>query len=423
MNRKDFDLDVITLFLFLLMVIIGWATIYAVSSATQNPDFLDLNTIHGRQLVWIGISLLAGLVIITLDHKFIEAVSYLGYAVSILLLILVLFIGKEVNGARSWIIVGGQAIQPSEFAKFTTILALAKFMSAQNFSFSNNKHLFTAAAIVLIPALVIIAQNDTGTALVFGSLIIVFIREGLNAIVPVVILIGGIIFMSTLLVQSAWLVSGVGLGFILLSFWITYNKRYLGKSIMFHLLALSFLCLVSFSTKYTIESLPTHQQNRVKVLFNPKEDPLGMGYNVIQSQIAIGSGGLYGKGYRKGTYTKYRFVPKQETDFIFCTVGEEAGWMGTTLVLGLLFVFLLRIRFVAENSKTHFSRIYGYGLLAIIFCHTIINIGMTIGLVPVIGIPLPFFSYGGSNLISTTLMVFVMINLYSSRIAVLGSKV
>ncbi|MDX2249359.1 MAG: rod shape-determining protein RodA [Bacteroidia bacterium] len=423
MNRKSFDFDIITLSLFLGLLLLGWMTIYAVSSAGDHTSLLDMSVTHGKQAMWIGLALVFAMIILSLDYQFIEAISYIAYGVSIALLIVVLVAGREINGAKSWLVFGGVQFQPSEFAKLATALALSRYMSRLNFSMNNLRQLTIAGMMVIVPALIVIFQNDTGSALVFASFMLVFFREGLNPLVPIILLLTGIVAVVTLgfgkLLVIAACIAGVGV----VSFLYFYNQRQWFRLLMVHVLAVGFLILLSVSVNTLVSKLQEHQQLRIKVLFDPNADPQGAGYNVIQSKIAIGSGGISGKGYLEGNYTKYKFVPKQVTDFIYCTIGEEYGWIGSSAVVILFFLLIWRIRFLAENSKTRFARIYGYSVLSIIFFHVMVNIGMTIGLMPVIGIPLPFFSYGGSSLLAFTALIFIMVNLYSYRISVLGSKI
>ena len=422
MNRKSFDFDLITLSLYVLLVFFGWVTIYAVTSATGTTDPFALNEEHGRQMMWFGISIVVGFIVLMLDIRFLEGISYFAYAAAIITLIVVLVIGKEVNGAKSWLIIGGLQFQPSEFAKVATAMALSRYMSSVSFSLSNPRQFLIAAGIVLLPALVIIGQNDTGSALVFGSFLFVFFREGLNPIIPIFIFLIGAVAIITLGVGDQLVTTGIILGFVFLSYVITFNRKQAIKSFALHIFAAAFFVGLSFSTDLIVSKMPQHQQNRIMVLFNPEIDPRGAGYNVIQSKIAIGSGGAVGKGFLQGNYTKYKFVPKQETDFIFCTIGEEYGWLGTTFVIMVFFALLARLRFMAESAKTRFARIYGYSVLSILFFHVMVNVGMTIGLVPVIGIPLPFFSYGGSSLLAFSVLLAIMVNLYSYRVSILGSK-
>lgn len=422
MQRKRIDVDWITTVLFITLVVAGWMTIYAVSSLDGDGLF-DGATNHGKQFMWMGISAVAAILILSLDNRFLEEISYIAYGASVLLLLSVFFIGTEVNGATSWLSVGGIRIQPAEFAKVTTAMALAKYMSSMNFNMSNLRHLLIAALMVIIPPIIIILQNDTGSALVFGSFIIMFYREGLSPLIPVMILLLAFVGLLTLGLGNQLIVISVLVGLAIFSFAIFYNKRIVSKLISAHVLALGFFIMVSFGTDLFVNRvLAEHQKTRIMVLFDPEIDPRGSGYNIIQSKIAIGSGGLIGKGFLEGNYTKAKFVPMQVTDFIFCTIGEEHGWMGSSFIILVFFALLWRVKFISENSKTRYTRIYGYGVISIIFFHLLINVGMTIGLVPVIGIPLPMFSYGGSSLLSFTILVFILINHYSYRINILGSK-
>ncbi|RMG71636.1 MAG: rod shape-determining protein RodA [Bacteroidetes bacterium] len=422
MNRKRLDFDALTILLYFGLVLLGWMTIYAVTSVNGDVWY-DFSTIHGKQLIWIGLGTLIGGIILSLDHRFLEALSYVFYAAAIALLVLVLVAGKEVNGAKSWLIIAGQPFQPSEFAKLATAMALAKYMSRMGFSMYDWKQFVVAAGIVLTPASIVILQNDTGSALVFGAFLIVFFREGLNPLVPLLLIFTGAVAIVTLWCGEPLYVSGGLAALGLISYRIVYERRSWLRLAVIHALAVLLFAGLSFSVDFIVGKLKPHQQIRIEVLFDPGKDPQGAGYNVIQSKIAIGSGGLTGKGYLQGKYTKYKFVPKQETDFIYCTIGEEWGWLGASFVLLLFLGLLGRVQFLAENAKTRYARIYGYSVLSIVFFHVLVNVGMTIGLVPVIGIPLPFFSYGGSSLLAFTVLIFILVNLYSYRASVLGSKV
>lgn len=424
MNRRSGDMDFITLFLMLGLALFGWLTIYAVSTGSEPGNLFDLSRNHGRQFVWILIATVVAVVIMALDSRFLEGISYLAYGFSLLLLIVVLFIGREVNGAKGWLVIGSVQFQPAELAKVGTAMALARLMSQLNFSLKNRRQLLTAAAIVLAPALVVILQNDTGSALVFGSLLIVFFREGLSPLVPIALVAVGATAIATLWSGNPLVVSValLALGFVAF-LWLARSQR--RKVGLFFMVMAAALLLAAFS--WSVDTivhkyLQPHQQNRIMVLFDPEVDPQGAGYNVKQSKIAIGSGGFWGKGFLEGNYTKYEFVPKQVTDFIYCTVGEERGWVGSVFLIGMFFLLLMRVRFIAENAKTRYARVYGYSVLSIVFFHVAINVGMTIGLAPVIGIPLPFFSYGGSSLLAFTVLITVLVNLYSFRSAVLGAK-
>lgn len=419
MNRKSFDFDWISILLYTLLVMGGWLAIFAVSSSSTLP-FWETN--HGKQLIWIVISLVVAIIILSLDNRFLEAISYIFYGFSILLLISVFIIGRKVNGATSWLAFGGVSLQPSEIAKVAVGMALAKYMNSLNFSLENKRNLAISAGIVLLPALITLLQNDTGSALVFGSLIIVFYREGLTPLIPLSGLLIIFICVLTLGLQNQLLTISILSGLTLITFFIIANKKDWTRWATIHSIALVLAIVLSFSTHFIVSKLQKHQQNRIMVLFNPQIDPMDTGYNVIQSKIAIGSGGLWGKGFLQGNYTKYKFVPKQVTDFIYCTVGEEGGWWGASLVILLFFSLIMRVRYLAENSKTKYARVYGYSVLSVLFFHVLINVGMAIGVIPVIGIPLPFYSYGGSSLLAFTVLLFILINHYSYRSTILGKK-
>ena len=403
--------------IYFALVIMGWLNIYAaVYDEEMEMGIFNVALNSGKQLIWIGTSILIIIVIMTVDFRFYDSFAYIIYGLVVFLLILVLFAGTKVAGSTSWFSIGGFRMQPSEFAKFATALGLAKYMSKVNFKLTNFNDIFITACIVAAPPLLIIIQGDTGTALVFGAFVIVLYREGLN---PTIILIGLIaiaLFVLTLIFNQISLIIGVLILGVLI---ILIGKK---KWQRIATVAAGMLIVISviWSVDYFVNDiLKPHQQNRIKALINPEEDPLGYGWNVTQSKIAIGSGGLLGKGYLQGTQTKFDFVPEQSTDFIFCTLGEEQGWVGTTVVI-ILFVFLLvRLVRIAERQKETFARVYGYSVASIIFIHFMVNVGMTIGLFPVIGIPLPLFSYGGSSLWAFTTLIFILLKIDAHRMQVL----
>jgi rod shape determining protein RodA len=333
------------------------------------------------------------------------------------MLISVLVLGAKVSGARSWFEIGPfLKIQPSEFAKFATAMAVARFISAPGFKFSKFSNVLTISAIVLTPMLLIILQPDTGTALIFTSFVLVFYREGLSPIVLVIGILFVVLFISTLFLDELYIILGIGL---LTAVIIGFTEKTFKKiSSVIFIAILAAGVTLSFNYFQT-NVLKPHHQKRIKVLINPDSDPLGDGWNVTQSKIAIGSGGLWGKGFLQGTQTKFDFVPEQSTDFIFCTLGEEQGFIGTSLVIILFMILILRIIYLSERQKSRFARVYGYGVASILFFHVMINIGMTIGLFPVIGIPLPFFSYGGSSLWAFSILLFVLLKLDAHRMQIL----
>jgi rod shape determining protein RodA len=329
---------------------------------------------------------------------------------------MVLFFGSEIAGSKSWFVMGPVRLQPSELAKFATALGIAKFFSSKTVRLDRLKDLITSASMVIVPMALIVLQGDAGTALVFTSFILVFYREGLNPLFLIIGISAAIIFVMTLLFNHIYILLGIA---ILATIVILFGKK-TPKRIMTIIGAAILVAGVVFSVDFVItDVLKPHQQNRIKALINPDADPLGYGWNVTQSKIAIGSGGKFGKGFLQGTQTKFDFVPEQSTDFIFCTIGEEHGWFGSFVLIGLFITLLLRIVFIAERQKASFARVYGYCVASIIFLHFGVNIGMTIGLFPVAGIPLPFFSYGGSSLWSFTILLFILIKLDAHRTQVL----
>lgn len=406
--------DWVTIAIYATLVLLGWANIFAsVYDESLNQSMFDLSLNSGRQLMFIGLSVVLIIGIMVVDLRFFEAVSWVIYAVILFLVFLVPFVGKEVGGNKAWLGVGSFGVQPSEFAKFATALVVARYVSSPLFKMDNLRQMASAFAIVLLPMALILLQKDWGTALVFSVFVLVFYREGLSPIPLLTGAAGAVIFLLTLLVpQHLYLHIGVAVVFILIGL---AGKKKLKRILGLAFSALIIMGLIESADYVLTDVLKPHQQNRIKALINPDADPLGYGWNVTQSKIAIGSGGFFGKGFLKGTQTKFDFVPEQDTDFIFCTIGEEQGWVGSLLVVGLFCGLFLRLLYLAERQKNRFSRIYIYSVVCILFFHFAVNIGMTIGLFPVIGIPLPFFSYGGSALMGFTILLFIAVKLDSHR--------
>lgn len=471
MNRHNElikNTDWISIFLYIVLVIIGWLNIYAADYNEQHSHIFDPSQEYGKQLIWIGVAFIVGFFIMLTDSKFFTAFSFGFYALVIGSLVAVLLLGVESKGARSWFDIAGVRFQPAEFGKFATCLAVANVMSRHNFHIMRFKSLLILGLILAIPVGLIILQNDTGSALVYSSFIFVFYREGLHGSIPLLCFIIIVIFIFTLLYPpivvtsliiggsliaflyyrqnkqefyflilyisgifallkfTAWLIEypigdekllTISFAFIsIVGIYFIYKRKM--RHIILVLLA-TWMCFgASFGVTEAFNHLKPHQQVRVNIALGIENDNMGAGYNVNQSKIAIGSGGLTGKGFLDGTLTKFNFVPEQSTDFIFCTVGEEWGFVGSAIVIGLFLFFILRIIALAERQRSLFSRIYGYGVASILFFHVAINIGMTIGLAPVIGIPLPFFSYGGSSLLSFTILVFIFFRLDANRLQV-----
>jgi rod shape determining protein RodA len=406
------NIDWATILTYLALVIIGWISIYSAVYDEAHKSIFDLDARYGKQLVWIGVSLLIALFILVIDPKFFSQTSYLWYGVFIVMLLAVLAVGSETKGAKSWFGVGDFGIQPSEFAKATTALALAKILSGIDVDMKNLKTKFAAITIVAIPMLLVLLQNDTGSALVFLVFVLVLFREGLSLSVLIFGAAMAILFVLSLVINPYVLISILFI--IAIVIWWLNRKRKL--SIWLCLGLFVFAAGVVLSVEYVYDNaLESHQKDRIEVLLGQKSDPKGVEYNVNQSKIAIGSGGLFGKGFLKGTQTKYNFVPEQDTDFIFCTIGEEWGFVGSVFVIGLYLSLMIRLVKMAERQRSKFSRVYGYCVTSILFAHFTVNIGMTIGLLPVIGIPLPFISYGGSSLMAFTLLLFIFIRQDASR--------
>ena len=413
------NIDWLSFVLYLALVLIGWLNIYAsVYEEGANMNIFNLSLNSGKQLLWIGGSLILFIIIMVIDYKFYESVSYLIYGIAIFILLLVLVYGRVVSGAKSWFAIGSMfRFQPSEFVKFATALAVARFIDRPGFKLGSLTSYLGIGALILLPALLIVLQPDLGTAIVFGSFIILLYREGLS---PYFILIGAtliLIFILTLFFNKIYILMGIGIISLIATGFAYRSVQRIGAILVVSILTAGIVMSVDFMLK---DVLKPHQQRRVKVLINPDYDPLGDGWNVTQSKIAIGSGGFLGKGFLEGTQTKFDFVPEQSTDFIFCTLGEEHGWVGSFIIIGLFTTLILRIFYIAERQKSRFARSYGYAAGGIIFLHFMINIGMTIGLFPVIGIPLPFLSYGGSSLLGFSLLLFVLLKLDAHRSQMLG---
>jgi rod shape determining protein RodA len=469
-NNIVANLDWISILIWLVILAFGWMNIYSANIFEADTGAFDFSQRFGKQLVWIGASVIIAVFLLVLDAKFYIYFSFILYALLILILLGVLVFGKEINGARSWFVIGGFQLQPSEFAKPITALALANLLTSHNFNIGKFKYLIQAGAVILGPPLLILLQPDLGSVLVYFAFILVLFREGFS--VNVMLMLAGLalMFLATLVMDKAlilllivfvslmiFMVAGksvkkgmLSLVIVAALFGVLYGINRL-FSLHLSLFTLGLITLVPvlpylalrayraraypmlkflagvvvailfiITVDYAMNNImKPHQQHRIYVALGLEDDPQGVGYNVNQSKIAIGSGGFSGKGYLNGTQTKLHFVPEQSTDFIFCTVGEEWGFLGTTFVILLYVGFLLRMIVLAERQRTAFSRVFGYGFISVLFVHFMINIGMTIGLLPVIGIPLPFFSYGGSSLWAFTMFLFIFLRLDANRLELL----
>ena len=465
-----------TVILYTILVFAGWVSVYAASYDFDNSSIFDFAERSGKQLLWIGLSFVIAFVLLMLEARMYEALAYFIYMLLMLLLLVTIFLAPDIKGSRSWLVFGPVHLQPAEFAKFATSLALARLMSSYNFVLVKPLNFIRTGLLILLPMLLIFGQKETGSALVYASLVFMLYREGMSGFV----LFGGLCAILYFVVgvkysEVYWGVTPVGeiavlliillviVGMLLINYrnWVVARNAALipaGAAILCYLLTLFgvefnwawvFTAVVAgtclylavvylqtrtrvllviigfaltstlflFSSGYAFDKiLKSHQQLRIKVALKMEEDLQGAGYNVNQSKIAIGSGGLWGKGFLNGTQTKLKYVPEQDTDFIFCTIGEEEGFWGTSLVILLFVLFILRLIYMAERQRTVFGRVYGYCVASIFFFHLIINIGMVIGLCPVIGIPLPFFSYGGSSLWGFTILLFILLRIDAGRL-------
>ena len=460
------SLDKVTILVFLCLVFMGWLNIYAAVYNEEHTRILDFSQRYGKQFFWIIIAIITGIFVLIIDNRFYLFFAWAVYALFIAMLVLVLIFGTEIWGSKSWFEFKWFSLQPSEFAKFGTALALAGYMNAKKQDLTKLKTLINAGGIIMLPIILIALQPDMGSMVLFLGLFLPLFREGMSPYIFLSGFLALILFFLTLLLNEfhlslgltlialliAWMVTRkwkhVLLGALILSAvggvafalnhylfnyfdnevivlisvfisgiifaWHFYIKKAM-TILTVYLFLLGSLAFVN-TIDYTFDNLlKDHHRDRIEILIGKKSDPFGVEYNINQSIISIGSGGLTGKGYLQGTQTKYNFVPKQSSDFIFCTVGEEWGFLGSMVVVGLFLFLLLRLIFLAERQRSVFSRVFGYGVASMLFMHVVINIGMAIGIVPVIGIPLPFFSYGGSSLWAFTIMIFVFLRLDASR--------
>ncbi|MCF0073814.1 rod shape-determining protein RodA [Dyadobacter sp. CY261] len=411
------NVDWLVVLIYIACLVIGWLNIYA---AVYNPEahtsMFDLSNNAGKQLMWIGTAALLIICILVIDYKFYETFSFVIYAVVIFLLVVVLFAGSNINGSRSWIKLGGFSLQPAEFSKLAISLAISKYLSDPAISLNRKlKDYYPIMGIIALPAFLILLSNETGSMLVFASFAIVLYREGMPGFIPAIGIIGAALLIITLLFVK-WYIAGAIIVIAGLVVWLmpvmTRRRGGLWATII---IAIGMIGIVFGVDFFMNNVLQKHQRGRIMVLLDPDSDPRGIGWNVIQSKIAIGSGGMTGKGFLQGTQTKFDFVPEQSTDFIFCTVGEEHGFAGTAVVVLLFVTLISRLVVLAERQRSRFARVYGYCVAGIIFFHFLVNVGMTIGLMPVIGIPLPFFSYGGSSLWSFSVLLFIFLKIDAQR--------
>lgn len=414
MSKTISQFDWLSILLYFLLVSIGWINIYSASLDDTATSFFDLDYIYGKQMLWIILSVFLIVILLSLEAKFYERFASVIYVFSLFSIIGLFFFGKTINGATSWYAIGGFTIQPAEFAKVATALALAKFTSDIQTNIKNLGDQFKAFIIIVLPALIILPQPDAGSAMVYAAFFFPLYREGLSGVYLIIGGLGILVFVLTLVFNPFW-VSG-GAAVVLLLFYFLRKRRKPGAIAYISMLIVA--TALSFSVNYIFENIfEQRHRDRFNIVLGKEVDNRGIGYNTNQSEIAIGSGSWLGKGWTQGTQTKGNFVPEQHTDYIFSTVGEEWGFVGGTVVV-LLFIFLmLRILHLAERQKSQFNRVYGYSVVGILFVHFFVNIGMVIGIFPTVGIPLPFFSYGGSGLWGFTILLFIFIKLDADRMS------
>lgn len=412
-QRVESSIDWITILLYTVLVIMGWMTIYSASLPIEETSLFDLSQIYGRQMLFIGLTIPIIFIILFTDAKLFERFSFVFYGIGIILLLGLFAFGKTIKGQTNWYQFGGFGFQPSEFVKTATALLLAKYLSYSQINLKFFKHQLIGLAIMGLPIFLILLQPDAGSAMIFISLIFVLNREGLPSWYFISGILAIVIFFLSLVIAPIYLI------FIVLVIMITHyvlNRKITRNPVVYGLVYLVIVAF-SFSVSFVYNNvLEAHQKDRINVLIGDDVDMKKEGYNLDQSMIAIGSGGFFGKGYLEGTQTKGGFVPEQHTDYIFTTVGEEWGFIGSTFVIALFVVLFLRIIYLAENQKTKFSRIYGYCVATYLFMHFFVNIAMLIKLFPTIGVPLPFFSYGGSSLWAFTILLFIFIKLDANKV-------
>ncbi|WP_264559700.1 rod shape-determining protein RodA [Flavobacterium sp. N2270] len=407
------NIDWLTLLLYILLVIGGWMTIYSASLPLEETSLFDVSQTYGRQMLFIGLSIPLILALLFTDAKVFEKLCFVFYGLGIILLLGLFVFGKTIKGQTNWYQFGGFGFQPSEFVKTGTALLLAKYLSYSQINLAKTKHQLIGFTIIGLPILLILMQPDAGSAMIFLSLVFVLNREGLPSWYLISGVIAIVLFFSALVISPLYII--IAASVIMLLHYITNRK--ISRNPIVYLLVFAVISAFSYSVNYVYnEVLEPHQKDRIDVLISDNVDLKNEGYNLNQSMIAIGSGGLFGKGYLEGTQTKGGFVPEQHTDYIFTTVGEEWGFVGSVVVILLFMSLFLRILYLAEHQKTKFSRVYGYCVATYLFTHFFVNIAMLIKLFPTIGVPLPFFSYGGSSLWAFTIMLFIFIKLDANKV-------
>ncbi|MGI0105301.1 rod shape-determining protein RodA [Salinimicrobium sp. WS361] len=414
MPKTISQFDWLSILVYFLLVIIGWVNIYSASLDDTARSFFDLDQIYGKQMLFIILSVFLIIILLSLEAKFYERFSSIFYIISLISITGLFFFGKTINGATSWYAIGSFTFQPAEFAKVGTALALSKFISDIQTNIHSLSHQFQAFIIIALPAVIILMQPDAGSAMVYAAFFFPLYREGLSGGYLIVVVIGVLVFVFTLLFGPIWVSVGATILVALLFF--LKKKRIAGLMASLSLLIVA--VALSFSVDYIFENIfEQRHRDRFNIVLGKEVDNRGIGYNTNQSEIAIGSGSWFGKGWTEGTQTKGNFVPEQHTDYIFSTVGEEWGFVGSAVVIFLFIFLILRVIHLAERQKSQFNRVYGYSVAGILFLHFFVNIGMVIGIFPTVGIPLPFFSYGGSGLWGFTILLFIFLKLDSDRMS------
>ncbi len=414
MSKTISQFDWFTILVYFLLVIIGWVNIYSASLDDTATSFFDLSQVYGKQMMFIFLSIFLIIILLSLEAKFYERFASIIYIISLISIIGLFFFGKTINGATSWYAIGGFTIQPAEFAKVATALALSKFIGDIQTNMRDLSDQFKAFIIIALPALIILPQPDAGSAMVFAALFFPLYREGLSGVYLIIGATGIVVFISTLILHP-WVVTIASLIIVLLLYFFRKKKR---PGAIAYASILIMVAALSFSVEYIFENIfEQRHRDRFNIVLGKEVDNRGIGYNTNQSEIAIGSGSWFGKGWTEGTQTKGNFVPEQDTDYIFSTVGEEWGFVGSSVVVFLFVFLMLRVIHMAERQKSQFNRVYGYCVASILFMHFFVNIGMVIGIFPTVGIPLPFFSYGGSGLWAFTILLFIFIKLDAERMS------
>ena len=414
MPKTISQFDWITILVYLLLVIIGWVNIYSASLDDTATSMFDLDQIYGKQMLFIILSGLLIVILLSLEAKFYERFSSIIYIFSLISIIGLFFFGKTINGATSWYAIGSFTLQPAEFAKVATALALAKYVSDIQTNMRNLADQFRAFIIIALPALIILPQPDAGSAMVYAAFFFPLYREGISGVYLIAATVGILVFVLTLVWSPVW----VSIGATVLVIFLYFFRKKKRPGAIAYLSILLLAIALSFSVDYIFENVfEQRHRDRFNIVLGKEVDNRGIGYNTNQSEIAIGSGSWFGKGWTEGTQTKGNFVPEQHTDYIFSTVGEEWGFVGSAVVVFLFTFLMLRIIHLAERQKSQFNRVYGYSVAGILFVHFFVNVGMVIGIFPTVGIPLPFFSYGGSGLWGFTILLFIFIKLDSDRMS------